>query len=138
MELPRRLRHQRYARLGQPRGRWRPRRLRPRDRRGPRHRHRLLKPPPLPPLARLHRLEFVSGYDFVDHDPFANDRNGHGTQVAGTIAEATGNHYGLTGLAYGVRMMPVRVLDSEGEGDAAVIAQGVRFAVNHGARVINL
>jgi serine protease len=82
--------------------------------------------------------QFVSGYDFVDHDPFANDRNGHGTQVAGTIAEATGNHYGLTGLAYGVRLMPVRVLNSEGEGDAAVIAQGVRFAVSHGARVINL
>jgi serine protease len=82
--------------------------------------------------------QFVSGYDFVDHDPYANDRNGHGTQVAGTIAEATGNHHGLTGLAYGVRLMPVRVLDSEGEGDAAVIAQGVRFAVNHGARVINL
>ncbi len=82
--------------------------------------------------------QFVSGYDFVDHDPYANDRNGHGTQVAGTIAEATGNHHGLTGLAYGVRLMPVRVLNAEGEGDAAVIAQGVRFAVNHGARVINL
>lgn len=82
--------------------------------------------------------QFVAGYDFVDHDPYANDRNGHGTHVAGTIAEATGNNFGLTGLAYGVRLMPVRVLDSEGEGDASVIAQGVRFAVNHGARVINL
>jgi serine protease len=82
--------------------------------------------------------QFVSGYDFVDHDPFPNDRNGHGTHVAGTIAEATGNNRDLTGLAYGVRLMPVRVLDSEGEGDASVIARGVRFAVNHGAKVINL
>ncbi len=82
--------------------------------------------------------QFVSGYDFVAHSPYANDRNGHGTQVAGTIAEATGNHYGLTGLAYGVRLMPVRVLNAEGEGDASVIAQGIRFAVSHGARVINL
>ncbi len=82
--------------------------------------------------------QFVSGYDFVDHDPYANDRNGHGTHVAGTIAEATGNNRDLTGLAYGVRLMPVRVLNSEGEGDASVIAQGVRFAVNHGAKVINL
>jgi serine protease len=82
--------------------------------------------------------QFVSGYDFVDHDPFANDRNGHGTHVAGTIAEATGNHRDLTGLAYGVRLMPVRVLNSEGEGDASVIAQGVRFAVNHHVKVINL
>ncbi len=82
--------------------------------------------------------QFVAGYDFVAHSPYAMDRNGHGTQVAGTIAEATGNHRDVTGLAYGVRLMPVRVLNAEGEGDAAVIAEGVRFAVNHGARVINL
>ncbi len=82
--------------------------------------------------------QFVAGYDFVDNDPYANDRNGHGTHVAGTIAEATGNGRDLTGLAYGVRLMPVRVLDSEGEGDASVIARGVRFAVNHGASIVNL
>jgi serine protease len=82
--------------------------------------------------------QFVKGYDFIDHDPYPNDRNGHGTDVAGTIAEATNNRKGLTGLAYGVRIMPVRVLDSEGDGDASVIAKGVRFAVNHGAQVINL
>jgi serine protease len=82
--------------------------------------------------------QFVAGYDFVARDRFPNDRNGHGTDVAGTIAEATNNGRGLTGLAYGVRMMPVRVLNGEGNGDAATIAKGVRFAVNHGARVINL
>jgi len=84
------------------------------------------------------RYQFVSGYDFVANNPFPNDRNGHGTFVAGTIAEQAGNRYGLTGLAYGAHIMPVRVLDSAGEGDAATIAEGVRFAVNHGARVINL
>jgi len=84
------------------------------------------------------QFEFVSGYDFIAHNRFPNDRNGHGTFVAGTIAEATNNHYGLTGLAYGARIMPVRVLDTEGEGEASTIAEGVRFAVNHGARVINL
>jgi serine protease len=82
--------------------------------------------------------QFVKGYDFVANTKFPNDHNGHGTHVAGTIAEATDNHVGVTGLAYGVRLMPVRVLDSEGDGDASVIAEGVRFAVNHGARVINL
>jgi serine protease len=82
--------------------------------------------------------QFVAGYDFVDHTPYANDRNGHGTHVAGTIAEATGNSLDLTGLAYGVRLMPIRVLNAEGEGEASVIAQGVRFAVNHHASVINL
>jgi len=82
--------------------------------------------------------QFVTGHDFVSDSPYAVDHNGHGTHVAGTLAEETGNHYGLTGLAYGVRVMPVRVLDSQGAGDASVIAQGVRFAVAHGARVINL
>jgi serine protease len=81
---------------------------------------------------------FVHGYDFITRTPYANDHNGHGTFVAGTIAEATNNHYGLTGLAYAARIMPVRVLDSAGEGDASVIAEGVRFAVKHGARIINL
>ena len=78
------------------------------------------------------------GYDFVGHDPYPNDRNGHGTFVAGTIAEETNNQYGLAGIAYGAKIMPVRVLDTEGEGEASTIAQGVRFAVRHGAQVINL
>jgi serine protease len=82
--------------------------------------------------------QFVAGYDFIAHDRYPNDRNGHGTDVAGTIAEATNNRRGVAGLAYGVRIMPVRVLDSEGDGDASVIAKGIRFAVAHRARVINL
>jgi serine protease len=81
---------------------------------------------------------FVKGYDFVSRDHYANDRNGHGTHVASTIAEATNNGIGLTGLAYGATIMPVRVLDDHGEGDASDIAAGVRFAVRHGAQVINL
>jgi serine protease len=81
---------------------------------------------------------FTRGYDFVDRDPYANDRNGHGTHVASTIAEATNNGVSLTGLAYGATIMPVRVLDDHGEGDAADIAKGVRYAAKHGARVINL
>jgi serine protease len=84
------------------------------------------------------RYEFVQGYDFVGRSPFPDDRNGHGTFVASTIAEATGNHYGLTGLAFGAHIMPVRVLDSQGEGEASTIAEGVLFAVKHGAQVINL
>ncbi len=86
----------------------------------------------------FYRYQFVKGYDFIAHNTHPNDRNGHGTDVAGTLAEATNNGVGLTGLAYGVRIMPVRVLNSEGNGNASTIARGVRFAVNHGARVINL
>ena len=84
------------------------------------------------------RFGFVGGYDFIAHDRFPEDRNGHGTFVAGTIAEATNNHYGLTGLAFAAQIMPVRVLNAQGEGEASTIAEGVRFAVKHGARVINL
>jgi serine protease len=82
--------------------------------------------------------EFVRGFDFVAGNAFPNDRNGHGTFVASTIAEATNNGRGLTGLAFGARIMPVRVLDGQGEGEASTIAAGVLYAVRHGAQVINL
>jgi serine protease len=82
--------------------------------------------------------QFVKGYDFIDPGAYPVDHNGHGTFVAGEIAEATNNDVGLTGLAYGARLMPVRVLNSEGEGEASTIARGVYFAVKHDAQVINL
>src|SRR5688572_25629241 len=82
--------------------------------------------------------DFVAGYDFVDGDTRPNDENGHGTHVSGTIGEATGNGVGVTGLAYGARIMPVRVLDRLGEGDSVAISAGIRYAAAHGADVINL
>jgi serine protease len=86
----------------------------------------------------FNRGDFVHGYDFVDRDRHPNDENGHGTHVAGTIGEGTDNTKGVTGLAYGVKLMPVRVLDSIGAGDSATISEGIRYAVKHGANVINL
>jgi serine protease len=83
-------------------------------------------------------VQFVEGYDFVDDDPLPLDENGHGTHVAGTIGEKTGNGVGLTGLAYGARLMPVRVLDRHGRGQADDIAKGIRFAAMRGADVINM
>jgi serine protease len=82
--------------------------------------------------------QFVPGFDFVDRDRIPLDENGHGTHVAGTIAEKTDNRIGLTGLAYRARLMPVRVLDSEGRGNALSIAKGIRWAVAHHAQVINM
>jgi serine protease len=82
--------------------------------------------------------QFVPGYDFVDHDKLPLDESGHGTHVAGTIAEKTDNGIGVTGLAYRAKLMPVRVLDAEGFGNALNIAKGIRFAVSHGAQVINM
>lgn len=82
--------------------------------------------------------QFVRGWDFVGRDPYPLDRNGHGTHVAGTVAEATDNGIALTGLAYGARIMPVRVLDDAGAGDAVNIAAGIRFAAARGAKILNL
>jgi serine protease len=81
---------------------------------------------------------FVHPVDFVAGNRYPLDREGHGTFVAGIVAEATNNGFGLTGLAYGASVMPVRVLDRNGWGDAVTIARGIRYAVRHGANVINL
>ncbi len=81
---------------------------------------------------------FAAPYDFVAHTRYPVDRNGHGTHVAGTIAEATDNRRAVAGLAWGATIVPVRVLDAQGYGDAATIAKGIRYAVRHGARVINM
>lgn len=86
----------------------------------------------------LHGGRFVRAYDFVDNDRHANDENGHGTHVTMTMAEATNNGIGLTGLAYNAKIMPLRVLDSEGAGDAVAISRAIRYAANNGARVINM
>ena len=88
-----------------------------------------------PDLARNH---VTHGFDFVDNDTHPDDENGHGTHVSMTIAEATNNGIALTGLAYGVKIMPLRVLDSEGAGDAVAISRAIRYAADHGAEVINM
>jgi serine protease len=81
---------------------------------------------------------FVKGYDYVDKDTHPDDEESHGTHVTGVIAQQTNNHYGVTGLAYGVKIMPLRVLDSQGNGDGADIARALRYAVKHHARVVNM
>jgi serine protease len=82
--------------------------------------------------------QFVPGFDFVGRDRFPLDESGHGTHIAGTIAEQTDNGVGVTGLAYRAKLMPVRVLDRNGFGNALSIAKGIRFATAHGAQVINM
>jgi serine protease len=93
-------------------------------------------------LGRYHRAPDLGtvarGYDFVDGDRYPVDMNGHGTHVAGTIAEATNNSIGAAGIAYRARIMPVRTLDVHGAGDSVTISSGIRYAVRHGADVINL
>jgi serine protease len=86
----------------------------------------------------LRRSTFVRGYDFIDRDRHPNDVFGHGTHVTGTIAQATNNGRGAAGIAYGVKIMPLRVLDSEGSGDSVAIAKAIRYASKKGVDVINL
>ena len=86
----------------------------------------------------LSRYRFARGYDFVDRDPYPLDDNGHGTHVASTIAESAHNGIGVTGIAYGATVMPVRVLNKYGVGKSAGIAAGIRFAARRGADIINL
>jgi serine protease len=81
---------------------------------------------------------FVAGFDFVNQDSHPNDDEYHGTHVSSTIAEATNNREGMAGLAFGCAIMPVKVLDDEGNGSFFNVAEGVDFAVRNGAKVINL
>ncbi|MDP9189412.1 MAG: S8 family serine peptidase [Actinomycetota bacterium] len=82
--------------------------------------------------------QFAPGFDFVKKNDMPLDRDGHGTHVAGTIAERTGNGFGLTGLVPRAKLIPVRVLDANGLGNARDIAAGIRFAAKQGADVINM
>ena len=67
------------------------------------------------------------------------DPNGHGTAMAGIIAAATDNGVGIAGIGYaGVKVMPVTVLDADGLGQDSDIIEGIVWATEHGADVINL
>lgn len=83
--------------------------------------------------------QMVPGFDFVHNVGSANDDFGHGTHVASILAARTGEGVGMAGVAFSnVKLMPIKVLDSAGEGDIFTIARGVQYAADHGARVINM
>ncbi|MEJ2766348.1 S8 family serine peptidase [Photobacterium sp. MCCC 1A19761] len=82
-------------------------------------------------------VSIQQGADIVNGDSDPTDGDGHGTHVSGTIAQTSGN-YGVDGLAYGSCVMPVKVLSDSGSGSFADISDGIYFAVNNGAKVINM
>ncbi|MBC8132799.1 MAG: peptidase S8 [Deltaproteobacteria bacterium] len=86
----------------------------------------------------LAQTSFVPGYNFVNDNDDAADDHGHGTHVAGTIAQSTNNKLGVGGVAFKASIMPLKVLSARGSGSMASIAQAIRFAADHGAKVINM
>lgn len=86
----------------------------------------------------LSGVSFVSGYDFVNNDTHPNDDMGHGTHVSGTIAGTLNNTIGVAGIAPLASIMPVKVLNSRGSGTYASVADGIRFAADNGADIINM
>ncbi|MEC4803721.1 MAG: S8 family peptidase [Jaaginema sp. PMC 1079.18] len=90
------------------------------------------------PVPDLKQTKFVKGYDFVSDRIEAYDDNGHGTHVAGTIAQSTDNNYGVAGIAYEAKIMPLKVLSGSGGGTVADIAEAIRYAADNDADVINL
>ena len=99
-----------------------------------------------PELGASGSTRFVSPRDFIWNDDLPVDLDGHGTHVAGTIGQLTNNSNGTAGMAYNVRLMPVKVIQglwdeifgSPFEGTDDVVARGIRYAADNGARVINL
>ena len=87
----------------------------------------------LPDLADA----LVPGWDFVDNDPFPQDTQGHGTQVASVIAARGDNGIGMAGHCWRCKVMPVRV-SRDGSATPDMVAAGVRWATQHGARIINI
>ncbi|MGK7942626.1 MAG: S8 family serine peptidase [Crocosphaera sp.] len=82
-------------------------------------------------------IDDVYGWDFTSDSNHTLDIQGHGTHVAGTIAAAN-NGIGVTGIAYNAEIMPVQVLNDSGSGSLDGIVEGIRYAVDNGADVINM
>ena len=89
-------------------------------------------------VSDLKKTNLVGGYDFVNDRRDASDDNGHGTHVAGTVAQSTNNNHGVAGIAYEANIMPLKVLAASGGGTTSDIAEAIRFAADHKADVINM
>lgn len=90
------------------------------------------------PVKDLNPKYLKKGVSFVSGEPTSVDFNGHGTHVAGTIAQHTNNNYGAAGVAPKAAILPIKVLSKQGFGQSEWIASGIDEAVDQGADIINL
>ena len=82
--------------------------------------------------------KLLPGYDFINNDNNPDDDNGHGTAVAGVAAPSTNNAVGVAGVAWANPILPVKVLGADGSGNYSAIANGITYAADRGARIINM
>ncbi len=101
---------------------------------------------PFAVAPELGEQKFVAPRDFIWDDDLPVDLDGHGTHVSGTIGQLTNNNVGVAGMAFNVKIMPVKVIDevwdfafgSPFEGTDDTVARGIRYAADSGAKVINM
>lgn len=90
-------------------------------------------------ISDFSQTKFVQGYDFLNNDAHPNDDAGHGTKVAGTIAQSTNNNLGVAGIAYNSHIMPLKIgKDEFGFADYDHLSQAIIYAADHSAKVVNM
>jgi subtilisin family serine protease len=78
------------------------------------------------------------GYDFLDDLPTPQDDESHGTAVAGIIGAVGNNHEGVTGIAWHVKLLPIKALNAQGRGPDSAMVKAILYAADNGARIINI
>lgn len=90
-----------------------------------------------PDLANT-TFSILTGSDLVNNDSHPNDDESHGTHVIGTVAQSTNNNLGVAGVAFNTTVMPIKVLDANGGGLSSIVAEGILFAADNGAKIISM